>query len=550
MKQSTIIRAGFAATGLLAALTVLAVSLMFRTASEFERAQAGQAESLLAAEQLSDGSALLTDYVRQFVVTGETEWMDKYWNEVDVVQSREKAVRRLQELGTPQSELDLISQARDNSARLVAAETRAMRLVLASRGVPAADMPAAVAAWQPSAADNAMTPAEKQRIASVLVFGQDYNDAVDAIMTPISTFQEQLRARVGQEVTSARQTQLMAEMGVVAMAVLLLLGMGGVLHLMSAKVGRPLSRYATALEEHDPQDLSFRLEPAGVAETRLVAETFNAQQEGVSEVLRQIEQDADAIEQLAQRLSQHSDSFAGATRQTSESASRASASAGEVSASVSSVAAGTEQMNASIREIATAAARASEVAMEAVRSAESTSATVAQLSESSIRIGEVMRTITGIAEQTNLLALNATIEAARAGEAGKGFAVVASEVKDLAQQSAAATEDISERVLGIQGDAEATSAALAEISEVIARINETQATIASAVEEQTATTREMSRSVQEAADGAGGIASTIRNVAEMAEHGSQTADANRGEAASLTRLAGQMTAAVREFTLA
>ena len=164
------------------------------------------------------------------------------------------------------------------------------------------------------------------------------------------------------------------------------------------------------------------------------------------------------------------------------------------------VAAGAEEMGASIREIASNAAEASEVAARRSTAAETTTATVAKLGESSAEIGNVVKVITSIAEQTNLLALNATIEAARAGEAGKGFAVVANEVKELAQETAKATEDIAKRVLAIQGDTTAAVAAIEEISSIVAQISDRQTTIACAVEEQTATTNEMSRSVQEAAE--------------------------------------------------
>jgi methyl-accepting chemotaxis protein len=179
-------------------------------------------------------------------------------------------------------------------------------------------------------------------------------------------------------------------------------------------------------------------------------------------------------------------------------------------------------MGASIREIAQNANDAAQVASSAVGVAQSTNDTVAKLGTSSAEIGDVVKVITAIAEQTNLLALNATIEAARAGDAGKGFAVVASEVKDLAQETARATEDISRRVETIQADTSSAVEAIGEISQIIQRINDYQVTIASAVEEQTATTAEMSRSIGEAAGGSSTIATNINGVAHSAEQTSST----------------------------
>ncbi|MEV6601103.1 methyl-accepting chemotaxis protein [Actinoplanes sp. NPDC051346] len=192
-------------------------------------------------------------------------------------------------------------------------------------------------------------------------------------------------------------------------------------------------------------------------------------------------------------------------------------SAALMSSNIQTVAAGAEEMGASIREIGESATQAAGVASRAVDVTAATTGVMAKLGESSMEIGNVVKVITAIAEQTNLLALNATIEAARAGEAGKGFAVVASEVKDLAQETAKATEDIGRRVAAIQSDTSGAVSAIEEISEIIARISDFQTTIASAVEEQSVTTNEMSRNVAEAATAGGQVASTITDVAHSVQ---------------------------------
>ncbi|MEV0564364.1 methyl-accepting chemotaxis protein [Dactylosporangium sp. NPDC050588] len=170
-----------------------------------------------------------------------------------------------------------------------------------------------------------------------------------------------------------------------------------------------------------------------------------------------------------------------------------------------------------------------------------------RLGSSSAEIGDVIKVITSIAEQTNLLALNATIEAARAGEAGKGFAVVAGEVKDLAQETAEATEEIGQRVRAIQTDTTGAVESISEIARVIGRINEYQTTIASAVEEQSAVTTSMATDLSVAASGAdrinGGIGEVVRAV-DNTMHGAQ---ATRAAAAELTTMSEELRAIVGGF---
>jgi methyl-accepting chemotaxis protein len=187
------------------------------------------------------------------------------------------------------------------------------------------------------------------------------------------------------------------------------------------------------------------------------------------------------------------------------------------------------------------------VAGDAVSMAEQTNVMMSRLGASSIEIGNVVKVITTIAEQTNLLALNATIEAARAGDAGKGFAVVAGEVKELAQETARATEDIGGRVDAIQADAQQAIAAISEIGSIIERINDFQVTIASAVEEQTASSQESSRTVGDVAARTNEIASTIADIAGVAARNTDEAGTSLTAARQLAGMAEQMNGLVARF---
>lgn len=234
--------------------------------------------------------------------------------------------------------------------------------------------------------------------------------------------------------------------------------------------------------------------------------------------------------------------------ETRAQASVVSAASEQVSKNTQTVATGIEEMSASIKEIAKNATDAAKVATSAVRVAESTNSTITKLGESSSEIGKVIKVITSIAQQTNLLALNATIEAARAGEAGKGFAVVANEVKELAKETAKATEDISQKIEAIQSDTKGAVAAIGQISQVIAQINDISNTIASAVEEQTATTNEIARNVAESSKGTAEIAENITSVAQSATNTSEGAVSSQKAAQELARMASELQRVVSEFT--
>ncbi|GGI08120.1 methyl-accepting chemotaxis protein [Egicoccus halophilus] len=262
------------------------------------------------------------------------------------------------------------------------------------------------------------------------------------------------------------------------------------------------------------------------------------------QVARQVAQTAGRLGASSDELAAVSGQVAAASRETAAQSNVVAAAGEQVSSNVQTVATAVEEMSASVREIASSSAEASRVASEAVRSAELSNEKVAALGVSSAEIGKVIEVITSIAEQTNLLALNATIEAARAGEAGKGFAVVAGEVKELANQTAKATGEISSRIAAIQSDSDEAVVAIGQITEVIARIADMQNTIASAVEEQTATTNEISRSVNEAARGSSEIAENIVSVAQAAGDTSQGASRTQQAAAELREVADGLQALV------
>jgi methyl-accepting chemotaxis protein len=278
-----------------------------------------------------------------------------------------------------------------------------------------------------------------------------------------------------------------------------------------------------------------------------MARSLDAAMVKLGQTVSTINGSASSLASASEQMSGTSTQIASSAETTSAQAQTVSAAAEQISRSVETVSAGSEEMGASIREISQNATEAARVAAEAVTITATTSATMNQLGESSAEIGNVIKVITSIAEQTNLLALNATIEAARAGDAGKGFAVVASEVKELAQETARATEDISRRVNAIQADTTGAVTAIEQISQVIAKISDYQTTIASAVEEQTATTNEMNRSVSEASTGVGEIAENITGVAESARVTSQGVAESQQATNEIARMSTELATLVADF---
>jgi methyl-accepting chemotaxis protein len=312
---------------------------------------------------------------------------------------------------------------------------------------------------------------------------------------------------------------------------------------------RPLREVSGVLAGVADGDLTRHVPVRSADEVGVISVALNRATDGMHAAVTSLDGTASALAAAAEQLASTNTQIATSAEEASTQANVVATAAEEVTRNVQEVAAGTQETGAAIREIAQNAHEAARVAADAVGVAESTNQTVSKLGDSSAEIGNVVKVITSIAEQTNLLALNATIEAARAGEAGKGFAVVASEVKDLAQETAKATEDIARRVAAIQSDTESAVVAISEIGGIIARINDYQTTIAAAVEEQTATTSEMNRGVGEAAAGSAEIAANIVSVASAAALTTESVTESQRASEELARMSGEVHAIVARFTV-
>ncbi|BCJ40681.1 hypothetical protein GCM10010168_73310 [Actinoplanes ianthinogenes] len=374
-----------------------------------------------------------------------------------------------------------------------------------------------------------------------------YTKLHGALLEDAQSLQAQAAKLAEQQITdaqSAANTATWTIAAVLAAGVLLSLLIGfRVAGSVRASV-RGVSKLAEGLAEGDLTRTS------GVTSQDEVGQMAAALDRGIARLREDVVQlagSATTLQHAAGQLTAVSGAVDAAATEASSQAGTVSAAAETVSNNLQFVSAGAQEMGSAIRDISVSTSEATQVVVQAVQAAAATNQIVARLGESSAEIATVVKVITSIAEQTNLLALNATIEAARAGELGKGFAVVAGEVKDLAQETAKATEDISQRVQSIQADTSGAVMAIEEISEIIERINGLQLTIASAVEEQTATTQEMNRTLTEAAGGAGDIAATITGVSAATQRTTETMGDTRRAADELTVTAGQLQSLVSRF---
>lgn len=294
-------------------------------------------------------------------------------------------------------------------------------------------------------------------------------------------------------------------------------------------------------------DLTKRIDAASRDEFGELARSFNTFAEKIRGTISHVAQLTGHLAVASEEMSASSDQMSSNAKTTNREASSVSAASEETDRIVQAVAAAAEEMETTIKEVSKNVRESAQIATRAVRDADSTNTIISKLGESSIEIGEVLQLITTIAQQTNLLALNATIEAAHAGEAGKGFAVVANEVKELANKTAGAAEEIRRKIDVIQSVAQEAISAIGHIGKVINQINEISTTITASLESQTATTREISRSMEEAARGTELVTKSISGVAENSRGTMEGANGLQEASQRLAKMAADLKTLVNEF---
>lgn len=341
--------------------------------------------------------------------------------------------------------------------------------------------------------------------------------------------------------TTARSTAVGTGIstGVTVLAIVLCMSIA---YYTAQSITRPLRDTVVVLKDiaEGEGDLTRRVNQSTGDELGEMGKWFNTFMVKLQGLVAHVAKSTQRVANSSEELFTVSHDMGAGAEETSVQANVVAAAAEEVTRNLQTVAAATEEMTASIGEISKNASAAARIAAQAVERAGLASITMDHLGKSSAEISQVVKVINSIAQQTKLLALNATIEAARAGAAGKGFAVVANEVKELANETAKATEQISQKIDAIRKGTDGAVAVIAEIGGIIAQMHDISTTIASAVEEQTATTREIARNVMEAAMGETQVTENITSVAQAAKSTSGGAQNTQNAAGELASMAAEL----------
>ena len=393
--------------------------------------------------------------------------------------------------------------------------------------------------------------------------GKDSSVAVSLILNNpeyralLADIAESVVAVSNAKATNAKKnvTATQTELGQIELYMMLMLGASVLLsvlvvYVVLQSVKRPLASLQKTILEMADSKLNTSVENTNLNnEVGEMAKAIQVLQTNLQQSFKAIGANSASVASSSEELAAVSMQMSSNAEETSAQAKVVADAADRMSSNTQMVATGIEEMSASIREISLSTVQASTVANQAVDVAKSTNETMSKLGKSTMEIGNVLKVISSIAEQTNLLALNATIEAARAGELGKGFAVVANEVKELARQTAKATEEIGGSISVMQADAKGALASIEEITAIINKMNEISGIIASAVEEQAATTAEINRNVSEAATGSTEIAKNIKSVADAAKSTTEGASNSQQAASDLSKIAVDLEGAVARFKL-